>query len=246
MTPDPFTHLPHLRGRLTPAEQSGVRVTPTVLAEWDLRARELGRPDDWRLPCEQREATRQAVLAAHPPGQDLWVYGYGSLMWDPGIHFTEVRLAELHGYQRRFTYRITGGRGTVECPALMLALEPQPGCCRGLAFRIASDRADAESEILWRREMIRGGYVPAFLPMATPQGDIRALVFIANPAHPEYAGEQALAETVGIIATAAGPLGTNRHYVEQLAAQLALLDIEDGYINTLLHHLTASHGPNTP
>jgi cation transport protein ChaC len=78
-------------------------------------------------------------------------------MWDPGFHFAEVRLADIEGFQRRFTYKITIGRGTPEHPALMVALEQRPGRCRGLAFRIAADMVDAESEILWRREMLRGG-----------------------------------------------------------------------------------------
>ena len=167
MPVDPFTHLPQLRGRLTPAHESALRVTPDMLAVWDQRAREQGRPADWRLADAQREDTRRAVLADHGQPQDLWVFGYGSLMWDPGFHFAEVRQADLPGYQRRFSYRITGGRGTPERPALMLALERLAGCCSGLVFRIPAEAVEAESQILWRREMIRGGYCPTLLPMAT-------------------------------------------------------------------------------
>ena len=77
----------------------------------------------------------------------------------------------------------------------MLSLEKQDGCCRGLAFRIAADDVHAESAILWRREMLRGGYAPAMVPMTTPQGPITALAFASNIAHPGYVGELPFAET---------------------------------------------------
>ncbi len=98
------------------------------------------------------------------------------------------------------------------------------------------------SAILWRREMLRGGYRPVMLPMATPQGEITALVFAANPSHPEYAGELPLAETAAVITSACGPLGTNRHYLEQLAAQLAALEIEDAYVEEVLGQVQACGG----
>ena len=122
---------------LTPPGESELRLTPEVLRLWDQRARKEGRPENWRLPDDQREASRRAVLGDRHTARDLWVYAYGPLMWDPGIHFSEVRLAHLDGYQRRFTYRITAGRGTPECPALMLSLERRAGCCRGLAFLVS-------------------------------------------------------------------------------------------------------------
>ncbi len=99
----------------------------------------------------------------------------------------------------------------------MLSLEQQEGCCRGLAFRIAADAVHAESAILWRREMLRGGYSPALVPMSTPQGPITALAFVSNPAHASYVGELPLDETAAVIASGKGILGTNREYLAQLA-----------------------------
>jgi hypothetical protein len=112
----------------------------------------------------------------------------------------EIRLAALDGHQRRFNFQTSMARGTVEQPALMLSLEARVGCCQGLAIHLAAERAEAELEILWRREMIRGAYRPVMLPVATPQGDISALVFTSNPAHPEYVGELPLPDTAAIIA----------------------------------------------
>ena len=244
--PDAFMHLPVLRGKLTPAEQSTLRATLEVVAAWDERARKLGIGAGWRLSDQELEGTRRALLGEWcAERRDLWIYGYGSLMWDPGFHFAEVRLADLHGYQRRFSYKTYVARGTREQPALMLTLERSAeSCrCRGLAFRIAGEVAEVESGMLWRREMLRGGYRPAFLPMTTPQGAITALVMTANPAHADYAGELPLNDTAAIIARAAGVVGTNRDYLEQLARQLDALQIDDSYIAQLLQRVRGE-GPH--
>ena len=243
MTADAFTHLPALRGKLTPAEQSGLRATLEVLVQWDERARSRGLPADWRWSNQELEASRLALLGEHVGGgADLWVYGYGSLMWDPGFHFAEVRLADLPGHRRRFCYKSTLGRGSREVPALMLALERGAGCCTGLAFRIAGELADAESAILWRREMLRGGYRPAMLPMSTPQGEITALVMTANAAHADYVSEMPIDDTAAMIGSAAGVLGTNRDYLEQLARQLDTLGIDDPYVDELMQRVQAIAG----
>jgi cation transport protein ChaC len=240
---DPFAHLPQLRDCLTPAAQSALRVTPQHLAEWDRQASARGLPPDWRWSEQQIEASRCALLGQAPPQEDLWVFGYGSLMWDPAIHFSELRRAALAGHARRFSYRTLMGRGTPERPALMLTLEPRPepglaaapaaACCQGLVFRVPAALAQHESTVLWRREMVRGGYLPRLLPVATPQGPVQALVFLCNPAHPGHVGELSLQESAAIIATAAGQLGRNRDYLRQLHAQLLRLEVADDYIHQL-------------
>lgn len=246
MSPDAFVHLPALRGKLTPPEQSALRTTWDVLAQWDERARARGLPGNWRLSNEEIEATRQALLGRHLAAGDLWVYGYGSLMWDPGFHFAEVRLAELRGYRRRFCYRSTLGRGSRETPALMLALQRGGGGCIGLAFRVEAARVDTESAVLWRREMVRGGYAPALLPVCTPQGDVTALVMTANVAHADYVGELPLEETAATIAAASGMLGSNRDYLEQLACQLDALGIQDPYVQQLWQRVRAHSVAGSP
>jgi cation transport protein ChaC len=233
VTPDAFIHLPELRHRVTQPGQSRLRLTPEMFAMWESRARAAGLPANWRLSDEAIEVSRLALLGDHRSGADLWIYSYGSLMWDPGFHFAEVRLADVHGYQRRFTLKIDLGRGSRDYPALMLSLEQQDGCCRGLAFRIAAADVHAESAILWRREMLRGGYAPAIVPMTTPQGPITALAFVSNTTHPGYVGELPFAETAATIASGKGVLGTNREYLVQLAMQLEALGIDDPYVAQL-------------
>ncbi len=245
MAPDAFKYLPDLRSRLTPPDQSLVRITPHILAQWDAHARELGQPDDWRVPDQQREDDRRVFLGRDAGTRDLWIYSYGSLMWDPGLHFSEVRLADLAGYQRRFTFRSRLGRGSPDHPALMLSLERRDtGCCRGLVFRIAAELVDTESAILWRREMIRGTYRPMWLPIDTPQGPLTAVVFGSNPAHCDYVGELPLDETASIISRASGMIGSNQQYLEHLATQLRALSIEDTYIETLMRQVGGISPPS--
>jgi cation transport protein ChaC len=211
-----------------------LRATAEVLSAWDQLARSQGRQDNWRLSDEVLHDSMQAFLAGVGTGEDVWVFAYGSLMWNPGFHFAEVRLATLVDHQRCFSFKIDMGRGTVDCPALMLSLEHQSGCCTGLAFRIAADQLQEELAILWRREMLQGSYLAAMLPITTPQGNLTALVFVSNPSSVNYVGAQPLDETARTIAKASGFGGSNRQYLEQLAAQLAHLNIDDDYIRQLL------------
>jgi cation transport protein ChaC len=216
-----------------------MRITRETLAIYDERARKAGYPANWRHSDQKIEESWRTFFLDRTRPSDLWVYGYGSLMWDPGFHFAEVRLADVDGYQRRFTLKTEIARGFPGRPALMLSLELQPGLCRELAFRIAADVAEAESEILWRREMISGGYRPAIVPITTPQGSITGLAFTSNTSHPRYVGELSLSETATIIASGTGAIGTNRAYLEEMAAHLKVLEIKDPYVEQLLKQVNS-------
>jgi cation transport protein ChaC len=125
---DPFRHHPELRGQIKPAADSFFR--DLDLAEVEAHAAKAGMPPDWRTPDDVREAGRRAALAGRLD-RDLWVFGYGSLMWDPGMEFTELRRAHSPGFARRFCLWDEGGRGTVAAPGLMLAIdeaEDETGC----------------------------------------------------------------------------------------------------------------------
>src|SRR5450432_1040651 len=93
----------------------------TWIAEITARAARLGNYP--MLSPEEREASRRPFLAAIPPGEDAWVFGYGSLMWNPAIHVAETRPATIHGYHRWFSLTMMMGRGSPECPGLMLVLD---------------------------------------------------------------------------------------------------------------------------
>ncbi|MDR3451264.1 MAG: gamma-glutamylcyclotransferase [Rhodoferax sp.] len=229
-----FRHVPQLQGKVVPPDQSELRATRELVATWDARARANGLGPHWRLSEHELDASRRIVLGDCRAGEDIWVFGYGSLLWDPGFHFEEVRLAEIQGYRRRFCIRLEIGRGSPEWPALMLGLERSAGHCQGVAFRIAGACADGESAIVWRREMLQGHYRPFRSKVTTPQGPINALVFAANTAHAQYVGELPIEQTAAIIATGTGHLGTNRQYLENLVAHFKEFKIEEEYLTELL------------
>ena len=236
MTPPAFVHLPELQGRLIPAHACGLRLTDEVLAEWDAQARSQGLPIDWRLPDGDVESSRRQVLAGVSERRDdLWVFAYGSLMWNPGLEFAEVRRAHLPGFARRFALSTTIGRGTPDCPGLVLTLQRDAAqSCDGLVFRIPACAVEEESRLLWRREMITGAYSPALLPLQTPQGAVnQALVLTANTAHPHYRGDLSMQATAATIASACGRIGSNREYLDQLVTQFGVLGIEDPYVHAL-------------
>lgn len=238
-----FRHLPELCGKIVPAEASRLRATDEVLASWDEQALALGLGTRWRCSDEWLEVSRRALLSGLDRRQDLWIFAYGSLMWDPALHFTELRRARLSAYQRRFSYLTTIGRGNAEQAGLVLSLEAQPGHCEGLAFRIDASIAEQESRLFWRREMIVGGYQPRLLPLSTPQGELLALTLVSNPGHASHAGGLSLAQEAAIIRRAQGSHGTNRDYLEQLVDQLDRLGIVDGYVQQLSGLVT---GPDFP
>ena len=222
--PEAFIHVPVLAGKLVEPEKSFYRPNRDRLRELDRIARENGYPENWRLTDAEREATRAAVLARR--GADLWVFAYGSLMWDPGVHIVEIRRATLAGFHRSFCLKSKIGRGSAERPALMAALD-RGGTCQGLALRIPADHVDRETEILWMREMLAGSYVPTFVGVETPQGGIaEAVAFVINRQSDRYV-QLDIEETARVIATGRGVRGTSLEYLENLADRLELLDLGD-------------------
>jgi cation transport protein ChaC len=230
LPPEAFLHVPALAGKVIAPETSFFRLSRDWLAELDRNARQAGYPENWRLSDAEREATRAGVLARQ--GRDLWVFAYGSLMWDPGIHIVEIRTATLLGFHRSFCLKSQIGRGSPDKPALMAALD-RGGACQGLALRIPADHVDAETEILWRREMLAGSYVPTFAPVETPQGVIEeAVTFVINRQSSRYV-QLGMEETARLIATGRGVRGTCLEYLENLAERLELLGLDDPAIRDL-------------
>ena len=222
--PDAFMHVPVLAGRIVEPEKSIYRFSRERLTELDRIARENGYPERWRLTDEERERTRAAVLARR--GADLWVFAYGSLMWDPGVHVVEIRTATLNGFHRSFCLKSQIGRGSAEKPALMAALD-RGGSCQGLALRIPAEHVERETEILWMREMLAGSYVPTFVALDTPQGGLEEVVaFVINRQSDRYV-QLDIEETARLIATGHGVRGTSLEYLENLADRLELLGLRD-------------------
>lgn len=229
LPPEAFLHVPALAGKIFEPEKSFFRLTRERLVDLDRAAREAGYPANWRLTDEAREATRTSLLNGHTG--DLWIFAYGSLMWDPAIHVVEIRTGALQGYHRRFCLKTHIGRGSADNPALMAGLD-DGGTCHGLALRIPAASVERETDILWMREMIAGTYVPTFVPVETPQGPVQAVTFVMNRQSKRYVRLDA-EETARIIATGRGLRGTCLEYLENLADRLDLLGLRDPDIDEL-------------
>ncbi|MEJ0026726.1 MAG: gamma-glutamylcyclotransferase [Rhizomicrobium sp.] len=182
---------------------------------------------------EARRASLSLIRRSVPEGGDAWVFGYGSLMWNPAIKVAQSAKAHVRGYHRLFCIAQRVGRGTMERPGLLLGID-RGGSVTGIAHRIAASDVESELSILWMREMLSGVYEPRWVGADIEgEGRTRALTFVVNRYHPRYEG--ALAQDVAAwrIAKAQGPLGTNRAYLYRTARHLAERGIEDGPIRSL-------------
>jgi len=210
-----------------------------------------GRHDPAALAAERLseaalDASLDATLAARPPGEPLWIFAYGSLMWNPGLAFVAKRVGTVYGYHRNFGLWSRVNRGTPEFPGLVLTLE-RGGSCRGLAFRIARSTTRAELRALWRREMSLGSYHPRWLDCHAGGERLRVLAFIVNRACSGYAGRLPFEAVVQSIAAARGRYGSSAEYLFQTQAALESHGILDTHVRRLAErvraHLRRRHPP---
>lgn len=190
---------------------------------------------------EAREASRVQTLAARAPGSDIWVFGYGSLMWNPALDVSESLTATIHGFERCFCLALILGRGTPEAPGLMLALA-EGGQCTGVAHRIDAAKVESETRVLWMREMLSGAYRPAWVTAQTAAGPVQAVTFVINTTHERYVPPAPLAAQAETIARAAGPSGSNRDYLYRCRGELAARGVADPYVEALFSAVTALTG----
>jgi cation transport protein ChaC len=167
------------------------------------------------------------------PRGDLWIFGYGSLMWSPGIPFARWAPALVYGYHRALCIYSSRWRGTPRRPGLVLGLE-RGGACRGIAFRVKAADVTLALEALWQREMRRAVYEPRVLRARLPAGEARVLTFIADPRHPGYAGELPFRQTARLIATCRGDRGPNLDYLTRTVEHLRELGVRDHNLQRIL------------
>ena len=167
------------------------------------------------VPIEEREIMRRRVLGEIGKGHDIWIFGYGSLIWNPILRFAEERTARIYGYHRAFCLWTQLGRGTLDRPGLMAGLD-RGGSCRGVAYQIAPDEVECETRILWDRETPLPVYEPRVLRAVTKRGDIPVIAFIANRPSDYYAGRMSIEAQAEYIARARGELGSNAEYLFNL------------------------------
>nr|WP_275051532.1 gamma-glutamylcyclotransferase [Brenneria goodwinii] len=185
------------------------------------------------LTPQQRTASLEKTLARRPDCGPVWVFGYGSLMWNPVFDAEEACLATLHDWHRAFCLRLTAGRGTTNRPGRMLALIPG-GKTTGLAFRLSESSLREDLELLWKREMLTGCYRPEWFELQQKNGDIvTALVFVSAMEHPLIEEDTCIQRVAPLIAQASGPLGTNAQYLFALEQELKNYGMEDNELSEL-------------
>ena len=165
----------------------------------------------------------------------LWVFGYGSLLWNPGFEPAQTERAVLRGYSRSFCMLSIHHRGTVEKPGLVLALDEDPDTqCTGIAFKVAkSDEVRVLAE-LRERELISSAYVEANVTLTLDGGDdITALAYVIDPNHEQYCGFD-LETQAQMIARAVGGRGPNPEYLNNTSAHLIEMGINDPDMNWLV------------
>ena len=193
-------------------------------------------PPFQRWTPEQRQASLDAALSGWQPGQDVWVYGYGSLIWRPEFDYIERRLATLRGHHRALCLWSRVNRGTPECPGLVFGLD-RGGSCRGVVFRLAGAEVPTFFPKLWEREMSTGAYLPRWLRCETDQGAVSALVFIMNRDNPGYINALPDDEMVAIVRRASGRYGPCTDYVMETVHALRASGIRDARLEAIACHL---------
>lgn len=178
--------------------------------------------------AERRASLHEALRHRTEHGNGIWLFAYGSLIWNPTIRITAERPAAVQGWHRAFCLATRAGRGTPDNPGLLLGLRPG-GSCAGAVLRVPEDGLEAELDVLWRREMVTGSYTPRWIEAqdgaGVPLGP--ALAFTMDDTSHAYAGDLPEAEVVERLATAQGELGTCAEYLFRTCAGLHRMGIRD-------------------
>lgn len=174
-----------------------------------------------------------AVTKSRPASAPVWVFGYGSLMWNPGFPFRKREAAFLRGWHRAFCVYSHVWRGTPERPGLVLGLD-RGGSCRGIAFAIDPKDEEGVLAYLDARERVTHVYVRKALAVTLAAGGaVRAWTYVADRAHPQYAGKLALEHAATLIAHGVGRGGPNPEYLENTVRHLDELGIPEGPLHAL-------------
>lgn len=191
------------------------------------------------LTDAKRVQSLRDTLANAPDGGAVWVFGYGSLMWNPEFTHVDRRVGTVRGYRRRFCVLSARARGTPDNPGLGLGLQRGDGQCRGVVYRLDGSSLETDLRALWNREMTSGIYQPHWLPVETPRGEVVAIVFVVDCTHVQYAGDLSVDEQAAIIHGAAGTYGPSRDYLAKTIRELTALGVNEPGFEVLLAQVDA-------
>ena len=190
------------------------------------------------LPCvwkrEQIMLSLADTLRQKPAGTtSIWLFAYGSLMWNPALCFDARRVATLLGWHRAFCLRMEIGRGSPATPGRMLALQPG-GHTEGVALRLCAHSLEDELQLVWTREMVLGSYRPIWTSVTFDDGSAaQAIAFVADESRAQFEADSSVDTVAPLIASAAGAFGTNIDYLMKLQHALHACDLRDPYVDAL-------------
>jgi cation transport protein ChaC len=175
--------------------------------------------------------------------EDLWVFGYGSLIWRPGFEYRERVSARLVGLHRSLCVYSFVHRGTPERPGLVLGLD-QGGACRGVAYRVAASRRAQTLTYLRAREQVTSVYretVRTAWLDGNPQRRVSAVCFVVDRSHAQYAGRLSLTQQIHHVRQGHGQSGANREYVLETVRALEAMGCRDAELHLLAERLKGTH-----
>lgn len=220
------------------ADEPVLPVTRENLSSGSLARLVAERNDDKTRLASDEEllASRRALVSDDADTSDIWVFGYGSLIFNPVMDYVERARGRIYGHHRRFCLWTRLGRGSPDCPGLVLALD-RGGSCTGVAYRLNPDVAIAELDLLWRREMVTLAYRASWLTFH-PDGHNdgagkRAISFVSRPERENFAGPMTLDQEADVIASASGFIGPCRDYLFDTVKALEADGISDPHLKKL-------------
>jgi cation transport protein ChaC len=171
----------------------------------------------------------------------MWVFGYGSLLWNPGFEVAEQVMATLPDYERSFCMRSIHHRGSEAEPGLVLALDELAGAsCQGVALRSTPGTEKSTLEYLRERELISSAYLEKMLNITLQCGrEVTAVTYVIDPLHVQYCGGLPLEQQAQIIAKAQGGRGPNSEYLYNTADHLQALGVADTDLDWLSRRVAA-------
>ena len=187
-----------------------------------------------RLSARARTESLSSTLADRLD-DEIWIFGYASLLWKPDLAYVDRRLGIVRGYQRRLNVWTVRARGTPEHPGVGFGLERnENGSCQGVVYCLDLEAREQDLTALWEREMTTGIYRPCWLTVETGEGNVEAITFVVDETHPQYADSLSQEQMASAIAGAHGESGSCRDYFTRTMRELTTLGIDDPELQSVL------------
>ncbi len=185
------------------------------------------------MNSDDLSASVQQMLKGQNLKEGVWVFGYGSLMWNPDFKLADKRTGIVLGYHRRLCLKSIVYRGTPDYHGLVFGLD-KGGSCQGMAYRIATENIHSELQIIWEREMFAETYIPTWVSVKSDWETVSAITFVINQEHEHYLPDLELEEIAERVVKAEGTCGTCHDYVQNTVKSLHQLGLRDPTLEQLL------------